>query len=155
MQNNQKIEVFLGSDHAGFALKEKIRKYLEKQKIPYHDLGSNKIVKSDDYPDYAFKVSKEVAKNQNNRGILICGTGAGMAIAANKVKGIRAVAAYDSYSAKMSRQHNNTNILGLRGRNFPYKKIEKIVSIWLSTPFSKEKRHKRRLKKIQNYESKN
>jgi len=77
-----------------------------------------------------------------------------MTIAANKVKGIRAVAAYDAYSAKMSRIDNDTNVLGLRGRFFPYEKIKKIITVWLDTPFSGEKRHKRRIKKIGDYERK-
>lgn len=77
-----------------------------------------------------------------------------MVIAANKVRGIRAVAAYDAYSAKMSRVDNDANVLGLRGRFFPFEKIEKIISIWLKTPFSNEPRHKKRLKKIAQYEGK-
>ena len=147
-----KIKVFLSSDHAGFALKEKIKSYLEKLKIDYEDIGPYKYIKEDDYPDYAFKVSNQVAKNKNYRGILVCGTGTGMTIAANKVKGIRAVAPYDTYSAKMSRHDNNANILGLRGRNFPFSKIKNIVRIWLKTEFSNKENHKRRLKKISLYE---
>ena len=149
--STKKQKVILGADHAGFKLKEKLKKYFKKENILYEDLGasSEKYV---DYPDYAFKVAQKVSKNKDVKGILICGTGTGMVIAANKVKGVRAVAAYDAYSAKMSRLDNNANILGLRGRNFPYKKIENIVSIWLKTPFSKEKRHKKRISKIAKYE---
>lgn len=116
----------LASDHAGLRLKEKVKKYLARKKIEYEDLGT-KSFKSVDYPDYALKVAEKVAKNKNTRGILICGTGTGMTIAANKVKGIRAVAAYDAYSAKMSRIDNDTNVLGLRGRFFPFEKIKKII----------------------------
>ena len=147
------MRVILASDHAGLRLKEKIKKYLARKKIEYEDLGTNSF-KSVDYPDYALKVAEKVAKNKNIRGILVCGSGTGMTIAANKVKGIRAVAAYDAYSAKMSRIDNDTNVLGLRGRFFPLEKIRKIITVWLDTPFSGEKRHKRRIKKIGDYERK-
>ncbi len=147
------MRVILASDHAGLRLKEKVKKYLAKKKIKYEDLGTESL-KSVDYPDYALKVAEKVAKNKNTRGILVCGTGTGMTIAANKVKGIRAVAAYDAYSAKMSRKDNDTNVLGLRGRFFPLEKIKKIITVWLDTPFSGEQRHKRRIKKIGDYERK-
>ncbi len=147
------MKVILASDHAGLRLKEKVKKYLARKKIEYEDLGTESF-KSVDYPDYAIKVAEKVAKNKNTRGILVCGTGTGMTIAANKVKGIRAVAAYDAYSAKMSRIDNDTNVLGLRGRFFPFEKIKKIITVWLDTPFSGEKRHKRRIKKIRDYEMK-
>jgi len=147
------MEVIIASDHAGFKLKEKIKKYLEIKNIEYRDLGANSL-ESVDYPDYALEVAKQVAKNKDRRGILICGTGTGMTIAANKVKGIRAVAAYDVYSAKMSRVDNDANVLGLRGRFFPYEKVKKIINVWLKTPFSGEQRHKRRIKKIADYERK-
>ncbi len=147
------MRVILASDHAGLRLKEKVKKYLERKKIEYEDLGTESFT-SVDYPDYALKVAEKVAKNKNTRGILVCGTGTGMTIAANKVKGIRAVAAYDAYSAKMSRIDNDTNVLGLRGRFFPFEKMKKIITVWLDTPFSGEKRHKRRIKKIGDYERK-
>jgi ribose 5-phosphate isomerase B len=145
------MKVILASDHTGFRLKEKIKAYLRRKKIEFEDLGTNSP-ESVDYPDFAIKAAKKVAKNKGYRGILICGTGTGMVIAANKVRGIRAVAAYDAYSAKMSRVDNDANVLGLRGRFFPFEKIEKIISIWLKTPFSNEPRHKKRLKKIAQYE---
>ncbi len=147
------MRVIIASDHAGLRLKEKVKKYLKRKKIEYEDLGTESFT-SVDYPDYALKVAAKVAKNKNTRGILVCGTGTGMTIAANKVKGIRAVAAYDAYSAKMSRIDNDTNVLGLRGRFFPLEKMKKIITVWLDTPFSGEKRHKRRIKKIRDYEMK-
>lgn len=147
------MEVIIASDHAGFRLKKKIIKYLERKRIKYKDLGTDSL-ESVDYPDYALKVAEKVAKNKDRRGILVCGTGTGMTIAANKIKGIRAVAAYDSYSAKMSRIDNDSNILGLRGRFFPFDKIKGIMNVWLKTPFSGEGRHKRRIKKIVDYERK-
>jgi ribose 5-phosphate isomerase B len=147
------MRVIIASDHAGLRLKERVKRYLKRKKIEYEDLGTDSFT-SVDYPDYALKVAEKVVKNKNTRGILVCGTGTGMTIAANKVKGIRAVAAYDAYSAKMSRIDNDTNVLGLRGRFFPYEKIRKILTVWLDTPFSGEKRHKRRIKKIGDYERK-
>ncbi len=145
------MKVIIASDHAGFRLKEKIKKYFKRKKIEFEDFGTDSL-QSVDYPDYAIKVAKAVARNKDHRGLLICGTGTGMSIAANKVKGIRAVAAYDAYSAKMSRIDNDANVLGLRGRFFPFEKIKRIISVWLDTPFSGEKRHKRRIKKIAAYE---
>ncbi len=147
------MRVIIASDHAGLRLKEKVKKYLARKKVEYEDLGTESF-QSVDYPDYALKVAEKVVKNKNTRGILVCGTGTGMTIAANKVKGIRAVAAYDAYSAKMSRIDNDTNVLGLRGRFFPLEKVKKIITVWLDTPFSGEKRHKRRIKKIRDYERK-
>ncbi|MBI2632385.1 RpiB/LacA/LacB family sugar-phosphate isomerase [Candidatus Pacearchaeota archaeon] len=149
------MEIFIGSDHAGFDTKEKIKKYFKERGVDYEDLGVGKLEKLDDYPIFAFRVAEKVAKSKGKSfGILVCGTGTGMAIAANKVPGIRAVAAYDAYSAKMSRLDNNANILGLRGRNFSFNKIKKIINTWLNTSFSFEERHKRRLRKIEMYESK-
>ena len=140
-------KLFLGADHAGFAAKEKIKFYLERKKINYKDL-SPKYSAGDDYPDHAFKVAKKVKQNKNHKGILICGSGVGMAMAANKIKGIRAVAAYDAYTAKMSRFHNDANILALRARIFTLPKTEEIISLWLKTRFSNATRHKRRIKKL-------
>jgi len=145
------MKIIIGSDHAGYKVKEKIKKFLGKHDIDYEDVGTDSE-KDVDYPDYAKKAAKKVAQSKNILGILICGTGTGMTIAANKIKGIRAVAAYDEYSAKMSRNDNDANVLGLRGRNFPYTKIEKIIKVWLSIPFSGKKRHIRRISKIKRIE---
>ena len=142
------MKIIIGSDHAGFKLKKKLKKYLEKKKIAYEDVGTDSE-KSVDYPKFAEKVARKVAKDKLYKGILVCGTGTGMVIAANKVKNIRAVAAYDTYSAKMSRLDNNANVLGLRGRGFPFKKIQNIVNVWLKTSFSGKTRHKSRLKEIE------
>lgn len=144
-------KLFLGSDHAGFETKEKIRKYIDSKKINYTDFTPLKKDK-DDYPDYAFKVAESVAKKKNSKGILVCGSGTGMIIAANKVKGIRAVAPYDEYTAKMSREDNDTNVIALRGRGFSSEKALKLFKVWMKAKFSESDRHKRRLKKISNYE---
>ncbi len=143
--------ILIASDHAGFSLKEKIKCYFDDEKIAYRDLGPFNYDKHDDYPDYAFKLSLVVSKNKNALGILICGTGTGMVIAANKVRNIRAVAAYDMYSARLSRQHNNANILCLPSRHFPFSKVRLIIKTWLYTPFSYKPRHIRRIKKINSF----
>ena len=144
--------IFLASDHAGFEVKEKLKNFFREKNIDFIDLGAYQYSKNDDYPDYAFKLARRIAKDKASKGILVCGTGAGMVIAANKVKGVRAVEAYDIYTAKLSREHNNSNILALSGWHLPFNKIKNIVSAWLKTGFSGEERHKRRLKKIEKYE---
>jgi len=148
----EKVRIYIGADHAGFKLKEKIKKFLDKKEISYLDV-SPFFREGDDYPDIAFKVAEKVAKNKDSRGILVCGAGVGMCIAANKVKGIRAATIYDKYSAIMSRQHNDASIACLRARKrlFSWKSI-KLIKIWLSTDFSHGQRHIRRLTKISKYE---
>ena len=138
--------ICISSDHAGFEVKELIKELLIKSKISIIDLGplSNKSV---DYPDYAKKVSNRVSKKKSDIGILVCGSGTGMAISANKMKGIRAAVGYNIKSTQLSRQHNNANILCLGARLIKRKEIKKIVSIFLKTKFEGG-RHKRRIKKI-------
>ncbi len=138
--------ICISSDHAGFEVKELIKELLIKSKISIIDLGplSNKSV---DYPDYAKKVSNRVSKKKSDIGILVCGSGTGMAISANKMKGIRAAVGYNIKSTQLSRQHNNANILCLGARLTKRKVIKKIVSVFLSTKFEGG-RHKRRIKKI-------
>ncbi|MFT4303390.1 MAG: RpiB/LacA/LacB family sugar-phosphate isomerase [Candidatus Woesearchaeota archaeon] len=144
--------LYLGSDHAGYKVKQLIKKYLDLKKMDYLDLGPAKINLNDDYPDYAKKVAKKIildnSKKIDSKGILVCGTGLGMSIAANKLKGIRAVTPYDIKTAKLSRSHNNSNIIALRGKGFSINKQLKILEIWLKTPYTKSSRHERRLKKI-------
>ncbi len=139
--------LYLGADHAGYKLKEFLKEHFRKKKIDYEDFGTDSE-NPVDYPDYAYKVAKAVARNRKSKGILVCGSGIGMCIAANKVKGIRAVVAYDKYSAEMSRLHNDANVLCLRGRKVSFNKQLKLVNIWLKTKFSGETRHKRRIAKL-------
>ena len=139
-------KISLASDHAGFTLKEIIKKKLIKNKVKVLDFGPyNKD--SVDYPDYAKKVSQRVSRKKSDIGILVCGSGTGMAISANKMKGIRAAVGYSLKSTQLSRQHNNANILCLGSRLTKKKDIKKIVSIFLKTKFEGG-RHKRRVKKI-------
>ena len=147
-------KVYLGSDHAGFDVKEIIKKILKDKNFIFEDLGTNNK-KSVDYPDFAEKVGKRVLKDKKSFGILICGSGAGMQISANKINGIRAVFCYDKYSAEMARRDNNANVLTLRARNFSVKKYEEIVETFLITEFSNLPRHRRRIMKIERIEKKN
>jgi ribose 5-phosphate isomerase B len=147
-------KIFIGSDHAGLKIKKEIMKLLDKNLIAYEDIGTFGGNPNDDYPDYAFEVAKKVTKTKNAKGILICGSGTGMVIAANKVKGIRAALAYDHYSAKMARNDNDVNVLCLRGRFTAPVNTKRIVTTWLKTPFSKLARHKKRINKISDYEKK-
>ena len=139
-------KICISSDHAGFKVKDLIKDVLIKSKIPIIDLGPFND-KSVDYPDYAKKVSKRVIRKKSDIGILVCGSGTGMAISANKIKGIRAAVGYNIKSTQLSRRHNNANILCLGSRLTKRKNIIKILSIFLNTKFEGG-RHKRRINKI-------
>jgi ribose 5-phosphate isomerase B len=139
-------KIFLSSDHAGYKLKESIKLHLDKKKIKYIDLGpfsSDRV----DYPDYAHKVAKKVKINKNNAGILVCGSGMGMNIAANKHKNIRAAQCFNLRSTKLSRLHNDANIITLGSRLLSKSIALKCVNIFLSTKFEGG-RHAIRIKKI-------
>lgn len=148
------MKLFIGSDHAGFKAKEKLKRFLNKKGIDFEDLGASIYEPLDDYTDFAIAVAEKVAKTKNSKGIIICGTGLGSSIVANKVKGIRAAVVYDKYTALKSRLDNDSNVLALRGRKCCFWKIKKIVNMWLETPFSGVERHKRRLQKIKSIENK-
>ena len=139
-------KICISSDHAGYEIKEFIKEHLIKSKISIIDLGPF-LKKSVDYPDYAKKVSNRVSKRKSDIGILVCGSGTGMAISANKTKGIRAAVGYNIKSTQLSRQHNNANVLCLGSRLTKRKDIKKIIKIFLNTKFEGG-RHKRRIKKI-------
>ena len=139
-------KISLASDHAGFVLKEIIKNKLTKEKIKVIDLGP-KTNMSVDYPDYAKKVARNVSSKKTNMGILVCGSGTGMAMSANKFRKIRAAVCYNSASTRLSRTHNNANILALGSRLTNNKKALKLVNIFLSTKFEGG-RHLRRVKKI-------
>ncbi len=146
------MTIYLGADHAGFKLKEQIKKYLENSGYQVLDLGARKFIKDDDYPDYARKVASQVALS-GGFGILFCGSGQGVCIAANKIKGVRAVAVSNPRETKMAREHNDANVLCLSGWGVSLNRAKKIIDTFLKTPFSKEKRHIRRIRKIQRIES--
>jgi ribose 5-phosphate isomerase B len=142
------MKIALGSDHAGYKIKELIKEYLTRKKIGFRDFGTGSEV-SVDYPDFAHPVAEAVAKGEFDRGILVCGSGVGMSIAANKHKGIRAVLVHDTYTAKQSREHGDANVLALAGKKLTRAKANKIVDVWLHTEFSGEERHQRRIDKIE------
>ena len=144
-------KVYLGADHAGFTLKEKLKVWLEKRKIPYEDLGNTVLDVTDDYPDFAEKVAHKVVC-ENSVGVLICGSAQGMAMAANKIGGVRAVLPYSLKEARLAREHNNANILCLSGWHMHYHRAAKLLEKFLTTPFSGEERHVRRLQKIRRLE---
>ena len=139
-------KIFLSSDHAGYKLKEIIKIYLDKIMIKYTDLGpfSNDRV---DYPDYAHKVAKKVKTNKNHVGILVCGSGTGMNIAANKHKNVRAAQCFNVKSTKLSRLHNDANIITLGSRLMTKKNVLSYIGIFLNTKFEGG-RHFKRIKKI-------
>lgn len=144
--------VALGCDHAGVQLKAEIIEYLKEKNIPYIDFGTDSD-EAVDYPDFAAKVAQAVVSGQCQRGILICGTGIGMCIAANKVRGIRAASCSDTFSARASREHNDANVLCLGARVLGPGLAVELVDVWLHTQFQAEHpRHKRRIDKMMQLE---
>lgn len=142
---------YISSDHAGFKLKEKLKKYLENKNYVIKDLGPEKLNNKDDYPDYAKSLCEKVLKNKS-KGILICGSGHGMVITANKFKGIYAAVCWNSKSAKYAKAHTNINVLCLPARFVTESQAKVITNQWLKTKFSKAKRHKKRINKIKKIE---
>jgi len=139
--------VILGSDHAGFELKEKVKRTLERVGVPFEDVGTHSA-ESVDYPDFAHRVAEAVEGGRYRRGILVCGTGIGVSIAANRHPGVRAAVAYDEETARLSRAHNDANVLALGGRTIAPALADRIVEVWLTTPFAGG-RHARRVARIE------
>ena len=148
------MKIALACDHGGYALKEKIKGWLQEAGYPVRDFGCYSA-ESVDYSDYAIPAAEAVAAGQADRAILICTTGIGVCISANKVRGVRCALCADTMTARMTREHNDTNALamgaGVVGENL----AKEMVFTWLSTPFSGIARHQRRIDKISAYESKN
>ncbi len=142
--------IYIASDHAGWDLKEYIKKYFNKKGVKYLDLSNPYFDKKDDYPIFGKKVANSVYKDKRSKGILICDTGIGMSIAANRKKGIRAALVFNEWMAERARQHNDANILVLGAELQSKKKTLKMIDIFLSTPFSKAARHRRRVKILDN-----
>ncbi|MBI4834369.1 MAG: ribose 5-phosphate isomerase B [Planctomycetes bacterium] len=151
------MKIAIGSDHAGWQVKEKIKAYLKTLRKSRRSSGHRFLAKvrdfgayseeSVDYPDYAYKVARAVAQKKFTFGILVCGSGMGMCIAANRIKGVRAANCYDKTTAELSRRHNNANLLCLGARLIPMNKIKAIIKVWIATPFERG-RHERRVKKL-------
>lgn len=144
------MKVIIGADHGGYDLKVDIKEFLKDKGVDVVDVGTESLV-SCDYPDIAKKLVKEVLK-EDTKGILICGTGIGMSIAANKYDGIRAALCSDTFSARMTREHNDSNILCLGERVVGKGLALDIVNIWLNTEFSEGERHKNRIELIKKIE---
>jgi ribose 5-phosphate isomerase B len=144
------MKIALGADHAGFPLKEKIKQWLAEQGVQVDDKGALST-ESVDYPDFARKVGEDVATKKADRGILVCGSGIGMSIAANKVPGVRAANAHTVYEAQMSREHNDANVLTLGARVLTDDEAHSILDAWLRAKFAGG-RHQRRVEKISQIE---
>ncbi|MBO8175964.1 ribose 5-phosphate isomerase B [Aeribacillus pallidus] len=147
------MKVAIASDHGGVNIRNEIKKLLEEMGIEYEDFGCE-CETSVDYPDYALPVAQKVAKGEFDRGILICGTGIGMSIAANKVKGIRCALVHDVFSAKATREHNDSNILAMGERVIGPGLAREIAKVWLTTDYEGG-RHERRVEKIKQIEEQN
>lgn len=144
--------IFLGSDHAGYELKEAVKKHLEHRGYEYIDLGTNNG-EPVDYTVIAVRVGNSVIKCESDKGLLFCGTGVGISIAANKVKGIRAACCSDYFSAKLTRLHNDANILCLGGRVIGTGAAFELVDVFLDTVFCGDERHQRRIDQIKEIEN--
>ncbi|HGY54134.1 MAG TPA: ribose 5-phosphate isomerase B [Caldithrix abyssi] len=148
------LKLAIAADHGGYELKEYIVNYLRSRRdVEVTDLGTDTDKQSVDYPDYAAKVAKAIQNGRAERGILLCGTGIGISITANKFKGIRAALCHDAYTARMSRAHNDANILAMGGRTTGKETAMDMVRIWLETEFEGG-RHSRRVGKITELEQK-
>lgn len=147
------MKIAIGADHAGYRLKDELKVLIEQWGHQVEDLGSTSG-DSVDYPDYADLVCGKVVSGAADRGILICGTGIGMSIAANKIKGVRCALVHDLFSAKATREHNDTNVLAMGERVIGPGVAQEIVKVWLDTEFSQGPRHVNRINKVKNLENK-
>lgn len=144
--------IAIGADHGGYSLKEDLKKYLKSLKHEVHDVGAHNDEPSD-YPDFALAVAQQILLNKAKRGILICGSGVGASIAANKFPGIRAAICHDAFSARQGVEDDNINVLCLGARVIGTELAKDLVSIWLKAAFSDAERHVRRLEKIESIEN--
>lgn len=142
------MKIAIGNDHGGFELKKAIVVFLKEQDIEVIDVGTHKLLESGDYPDFAEMVAEKVAKNEVDSGILICGTGIGVSITANKIAGVRAAVVGDVFSAQATKEHNHANVLCLGQRVIGEGLALMIVDTWLKTECSMDERHLRRIEKI-------
>ncbi|MCP8967920.1 ribose 5-phosphate isomerase B [Ectobacillus ponti] len=146
------MKVVVASDHGGINIRREITELLDEMGIQYTDLGCNCEAGSVDYPDFAFPAAEMVARGEADKGILICGTGIGMSIAANKVKGIRCALVHDTFSAKATREHNDSNMLAMGERVIGPGLAREVARVWLTTEFAGG-RHETRIGKIKTYEA--
>lgn len=146
------MKIAVASDHGGFSLKEEVTRFLGEQGVEFEDLGCF-AAESVDYPDIALKLAESVAAGRHRLGILMCGTGLGVNIAANKVRGIRAAQCHDTYSARMAREHNDANVLTMGGRVIGPDLAREIVRVFVNTAHPAEPRHDRRIAMISAHEN--
>ena len=142
------MRIHLGADHGGFALKQEIAEHLRSTGHEVVDVGAHEYDGKDDYPDFALAVARGVAKAKGERGIIVCGSGVGASVAANKVRGVRAALCHDTYSAHQGVEHDDLNILCLGGRIIGGALAEEVVDAFVDAQFSGEERHRRRLQKV-------
>lgn len=146
------MKVAIGSDHAGFEDKERVKKQLAEMGVEYEDVGTNST-ESTDYPIYAAKVAEKVANGEVEQGLLICGSGNGMQIAANKIHGVRAALAWNEETARLARQHNDANVLSVPARMISPEEVERVIESYLGATFEGG-RHQRRVEEISELEKK-
>ena len=143
--------IYLGADHRGFQLKEEIKKFLAEKKYQFEDMGNFAYDPNDDYTDFAKLVAQKVSeKPEERKGVLICGSGVGVDITANKFRGVRSALADDIATAKQSRKHDDTNVLSLPANEVDFELAKQIIETWLTTLFSNGEKYKRRIDKIEN-----
>lgn len=145
--------LYLASDHAGFEHKEQLKQYLDSKGVQFQDIGPEKFDPQDDYPDYAYPAVARMDPDED-KAILLCGSGGGMSILANKLRGVRATVAWDEESSKLSRTDDDANVLAIPSRLIDFETVKRVVDAWLGTEFSQADRHVRRLNKIRELEEK-
>ena len=148
------MKVFLGTDHAGFELKEEIKKFLVEAGFDVEDCGALSFDKEDDYPDFCAAAARKVSENPESMGFVFGKSGAGEAIVANKIAGIRATLAVNEENVRLTREHNDANVLSLGSIFYDTETAKKLTKLFLETPFSNEERHQRRINKIREIEKK-
>ena len=149
------MKVYLATDHAGFALKEVIKKYLQEEHYEVEDLGAYSFTPGDDYPNFIKKVGEAIQNDPNSFGIIFGKSGAGEEIVANKFKNVKAIEGFSSENVKLSRVDNNANVLSLGAQFESFEKAKELVDVFLKTPFSNDLRHIRRVSEIKDIEDKN
>lgn len=143
-------KIVLSSDHAGYEMKEKVKKYLSELGLSVEDVSSEELDPQDDYPEYGFKLAQEVAQKKFDRGILLCGSGIGASIAANRFKGVRAALCTSAEHARLARLHNDSNVLVIGGRTTAFETVKEMINTWLSQQFEGG-RHQRRVDQLDTF----
>lgn len=148
--------IYIASDHRGYNLKEFLKGYLSQEKIPFKDMGNHKFDPEDDYPDFAFKLASKVAENlDENIGVMVCGSGLGMVVVANKVKGIRAGLVVSEWFAEHGKENDFLNVISFSADQTDFSLAERILKKWIFSKFNSEAKYQRRLEKIRKIEEEN